>query len=84
MFADVGILGINHDRTGEHPASDSAAGENSSVSAGPDLAVLHAAQRPALMVGAGVLVTILGAGATKAVMGKRSEKKRAESSTVRP
>lgn len=36
------------------------------------------------MVGAGVLVTILGAGATKAVMGKRSEKKRAESSTVRP
>ena len=78
------VINAQYANIGKHPASDSAAGENSSVSAGPDLAVLHAAQRPALMVGAGVLVTILGAGATKAVMGKRSEKKRAESSTVRP
>lgn len=78
------VINAQYANIGKHPASDSAAGEHSSVSAGPDLAVLHAAQRPALMVGAGVLVTILGAGATKAVMGKRSEKKRAESSTVRP
>lgn len=73
------VVNVQYANAGNHPTSDNAAGENSAVAAGPDLAVLHAAQRPALIVvGAGALVAILGAGAAQAVTGK----KRAESSTV--
>ncbi|MEO2312906.1 phosphoesterase, partial [Bifidobacterium longum] len=48
---------------GNHPASDSSAGENSAIAAGPDLATLHAAQRPALIsvaIGTAVIAIVGG------------------------
>ncbi|MBT1163836.1 acid phosphatase [Bifidobacterium felsineum] len=45
---------------GNHPASDAAAGQNSAESAGPDLAVLHATQQPALTaVAVGTVAALL-------------------------
>ncbi|KFI93036.1 Membrane-associated phospholipid phosphatase [Bifidobacterium saguini DSM 23967] len=42
------VISAQYADKGNHPASDVAAGQNSTEAAGPDLAVLHAAQQPAL------------------------------------
>lgn len=57
------VVNAQYTDAGNHPASDSSAGENSAIAAGPDLATLHAAQRPALIsvaIGTAVIAIIGG------------------------
>lgn len=57
------VVNAQYTDAGNHPASDSSAGENSAIAAGPDLATLHAAQRPALIsvaIGTAVIAIVGG------------------------
>lgn len=57
------VVNAQYIDAGNHPASDSLAGENSAIAAGPDLATLHAVQRPALIsvaIGTAVIAIIGG------------------------
>ena len=62
-LAGPSVVNAQYTDAGNHPASDSSAGENSAIAAGPDLATLHAAQRPALIsvaIGTAVIAIIGG------------------------
>lgn len=57
------VVNAQYTDAGNHPASDSSAGENNAIAAGPDLATLHAVQRPALIsvaIGTAVIAIIGG------------------------
>ena len=62
-LAGPSVVNAQYIDAGNHPASDSLAGENSAIAAGPDLATLHAVQRPALIsvaIGTAVIAIIGG------------------------
>lgn len=62
-LAGPSVVNAQHIDAGNHPASDSLAGENSAIAAGPDLATLHAVQRPALIsvaIGTAVIAIVGG------------------------
>ena len=62
-LAGPSVVNAQYIDAGNHPASVSWAGENSAIAAGPDLATLHAVQRPALIsvaIGTAVIAIIGG------------------------
>lgn len=62
-LAGPSVVNAQYTDAGNHPASDSSAGENSAIAAGPDLATLHAVQRPALIsvaIGTAVIAIVGG------------------------
>ena len=62
-LAGPSVVNAQYIDAGNHPASDSLAGENSAIAAGPDLATLHAVQRPSLIsvaIGTAVIAIVGG------------------------